>query len=117
MQRDNRKRKSRTRLLVGQLKSMVGHRLADQAPESGLHGSGGLRSPDLNKGLDQLPLDYTGPVPPELMTDPFAYDPVPWSIRQAELESHKRMNLIWVASLAVSWAITAVAVLRVLGIL
>ncbi|HUK79728.1 MAG TPA: hypothetical protein VLU91_03590 [Nitrososphaerales archaeon] len=45
-------------------------------------------------------------------------DPVPWSIREAEVERDRaRQRLVWLAALIVSWTVTAMSTLRILGIL
>jgi len=63
------------------------------------------------------PLDHVGPVPKELRMDPFARDSVPWSIQEAEKERGRaRVTMILGVSVAICWLITAVAVLRSLGI-
>ena len=63
-------------------------------------------------------LGKTGPVPPELLEDPAPVDSTPWSIREADKEKDRgRMRMLWVTAAGVSWAVTAVAVLRLLEIL
>lgn len=61
-------------------------------------------------------LDATGPVPAELLAAPAPEDSVPWSIRLAETERDwtRKIN-IWRVAAVVSWAVTAVAVLKGLG--
>ena len=59
------------------------------------------------------PLDNVGPVPEELRRDPFPGGSVPWSIVEAEKEqSRNRELMIWKAAIAVSWTVSAVAVIR-----
>ena len=68
--------------------------------------------------LPGSPLDNTGPVPVELLGDPIPMDPVPWSIREAEVERDRaRQRLVWLAALVVSWTVTAMSTLRIMGIL
>ena len=62
------------------------------------------------------PLDNVGPVPDELRRDPFPGGSIPWSIQEAEKEQGRlRELMIWKVAIAVSWLVTAVAVLRSLG--
>jgi len=62
------------------------------------------------------PLDNVGPVPEELLRDPFTGDSVPWSIQEAEKEEGRARELmIWKVAIAVSWAVTAVALLKSFG--
>lgn len=125
MQTGEEKEKDRAHQLVGQLKQLVGLQKADPAPTPNPYGGDWLHSKDSSSALNPyLPLEHTGPVPPELQTDPFAYDPTPWSLRQsemestkAEVESYQRMKMIWAASMIISWAVTATVVLRTLRII
>ena len=127
MPRAENKVKTSVLMLVGQLKHAVGLQKIETAPGPNPSGSDWRHSLDSNAGMNPyLPLEHTGPVPPELMTDPFAsYDSVPWSIRLAEIEGRQKeiekgrgmTNLIWATSLLVSWAITAVTLLRLLRVI
>lgn len=64
------------------------------------------------------PLVHVGPVPDELRKDPFSGGSVPWCIQEAEKErSRNREQMIWKVAIAVSWLVTAVAVLRSTGML
>ena len=125
MQTGKEKEKDRAHQLVGQLKHFVGIKQADPVPASTPYGGDWLHSKEASSALNPyLPLEHTGPVPPELQADPFAYDPTPWSLRQSELESTKaevesyqRMKLVWAASMIISWAVTATVVLRALRII
>jgi len=64
------------------------------------------------------PLDNVGPVPDELRKDPFPGGSVPWSILEAEKERNRtRKIVLWTAVVAVSWAVTAIALLRSFGLI
>jgi hypothetical protein len=64
------------------------------------------------------PLDIVGPVPEELRRDPFAGGSVPWCIEEAEKEENRaREMMIWKVTMAVSWSVTVVALLKSFGAL
>jgi hypothetical protein len=67
------------------------------------------------------PLDNTGPIPAELLNDPYAVEIVPLTtpttvipIEQAILTQER---LIWISAIVVSWVVTAVAVLRAMKVI
>jgi hypothetical protein len=67
---------------------------------------------------DISPFANAGPIPDELRKDPFPGGSVPWSIQEAEKEQGRaRQTMIWKVAIAVSWSVTAVAVLRSVGML
>jgi hypothetical protein len=73
-------------------------------------------APDL--GTTGSPLDNIGPVPEELRRDPFPGGSVPWCIEEAEKEQDRARELmIWKVTIAVSWSVTAVALLKTFGAL
>jgi hypothetical protein len=77
--------------------------------------------------LDQMPesespLDHTGPIPPEYQRDPYAVEVFPLPTENTSSASPKprvqiQERLLWASTVVVSWSITVVAILKVLGIL
>lgn len=69
----------------------------------------------------ESPLDHTGPIPPEYRRDPYAVEVFPMPPENASSTSKPRLQIqervLWASTIAVSWSITIVAVLKVLGIL
>jgi hypothetical protein len=64
------------------------------------------------------PLGNVGPVPEELRKDPFGGVSVPWCIQEAERERNMARRILrWKVILAASWLVTAVVVLRSIGVL
>jgi hypothetical protein len=67
------------------------------------------------------PLDNTGPIPAEFLNDPYAVEIVPLTTPATVIQVEQRFltqeRLIWISAIVVSWAVTAVAVLRALRIL
>ena len=69
------------------------------------------------------PLAHAGPMPAELLRDPYAVEivplttvaPVPSPPAKTKLLTQERM--VWISAVAVSWAVTAIAVLRILRII
>ena len=66
--------------------------------------------------IEGSPLENTGPIPAELLKDPFPVVTVPWSMRKAS-ENKQRERLILASAIIVSWAVTAIALLRALNVL
>ena len=71
---------------------------------------------------DNSPLAHTGPMPAELLKDPFAVEivplttvPIPPAPPKPKLLTQERM--VWISAVGVSWAVTTVAVLRALRII
>ena len=70
----------------------------------------------------ESPLDHTGPIPPEYQRDPYAVEVFPLPTEDAPDASSKprlqiQERLIWASAIVVSWSITVVAILKVLGVL
>ena len=67
------------------------------------------------------PLDNTGPIPAELLNDPYAVEIVPLTTPTTIIPvEHGFLNqerLIWISAIAVSWVVTSVAVLRALKVI
>ena len=71
---------------------------------------------EVNTGLP--PIYKVGPVPEELRRDPFPGGSIPWCIREEELEQDRaRKMMIWRTAALVSWSVTAITVLRFIGVL
>jgi len=66
-------------------------------------------------------LDNAGPMPAELLRDPFAVEIVPLTQPPPLPPEKKKLltqeRLLWITAVAVSWGVTAVAVLRALRII
>jgi hypothetical protein len=65
-------------------------------------------------GGEGSPLSNTGPIPAELLNSFDYVDSVPWSIRRAD---KRRERLVWTTVLIVSWVVSAVTLLRLLGVM
>jgi len=65
------------------------------------------------------PLDNAGPMPAELLRDPFAVEVVPITRPSPppETKSFTQERLVWITAVAVSWSVTVVAILRALRII
>lgn len=67
------------------------------------------------------PLDKTGPMPPELLKDPYSVELFPVSAVAAPVTTSKKFlnqeRLIWLSAVGVSWAVTIVALLRAMRII
>jgi hypothetical protein len=65
------------------------------------------------KNSADSPLDKTGPMPAELLKDPFAVEAVPWGMQNpAVSQDLTRQRIVWITALAVSWSVTAISFLR-----
>ena len=61
------------------------------------------------------PLDNTGYMPAELLRDPFT-GAATMELEVIEAQDKSRVSFVWVVVLVASWSITAVAVLKSLGV-
>jgi hypothetical protein len=80
------------------------------------------KQPEVAMEVEASPLKNAGPIPAELLKDPYAVEivplvaePAPVVVQPAKFLTQER--LIWISAVAVSWAVTAFAVLRALGII
>ena len=78
------------------------------------------RSGGLGYGMHgESPLDHTGPMPTEYQKDPFEMEALP--LMPEARDSRPKLSIqertIWLAAAAVSWSVTAIAVLRALRII
>jgi hypothetical protein len=67
------------------------------------------------------PLDNTGPIPAELLNDPYAVEIVPLTTPTTIIPVNSGLltqeRLIWISAVTVSWVVTVVAVLRALRVI
>ena len=62
-------------------------------------------------------MDHTGPIPAELLRDPSVVYAAPWGFQAGETKRVQiRERLVWITAVAVSWGVTAIAVLRILNV-